>query len=136
MPDAVANYWGTDFPVDDPAPVALLRQQAQQLTKATQGQVEGVVKEGFDQGTAYASLYAAVPAAGDYQFKILYIGYPVKADPSNPSPIHVEDSFEEKPAELGGMPEFESYLQQLLSSDRVRSTIGRLIKYSQGRAAS
>jgi hypothetical protein len=137
MPDRIENYWGTDFPIgSDPAPVVLLKQQAQQLTESTQGKVEGVVKESAEGGTAYTSLYARVPAMGNYQFKILYIAHPMLADPSNPFPITAEDSFGLEKRTLADMQEFDRYLRDLLSSALVRTAIGNLIKYASSRAAS
>src|SRR5690349_3288347 len=134
MPDAVESYWGTDFPpANDSVAVALLRQQASKLADVTQGAVEGVVKEAAEGGTIFASLYAAVPAAGEYEFKILYIAHPIVADPVNPFPITVEDSFEKTKYSMPDMPTFDDYLRKLLSSKPVRTAISNLIKYSQRR---
>jgi len=106
------------------------------LTEITGGLVEGVVKESAEAGTVYASLYAGVPAVGDYQFKILYVAHPVVVDPANPFPITVEDSFGHEKRKFLDMPSFDQYLRDLLLFAPVRTAIGNLIKYSKSRAAS
>ena len=137
MPNPVESYWGPDFPaIGDSAPVSLLKQQAEKLSEITGGVVEGVVKESAENGTVYASLYAGVPSVGDYQFKILYISHPVIADPSNPFPITVEDSFQQEKRQILDMNEFDHYLRDVLISPSVRMAIGSLIKYGKSRAAS
>jgi hypothetical protein len=137
MPNPVESYWGPDFPaIEDSAPVSLLKQQAEKLSEITGGVVEGVVKESAESGTAYASLYAGVPSVGDYQFKILYIAHPVIAEPSNPFPITVEDSFQQEKKQIPDMNAFDRYLRDVLKSPSVRMAIGNLIKYGKGRAAS
>jgi hypothetical protein len=137
MSSPVESYWGPDFPaIGDSAPVSVLKQQAEKLTEITGGLVEGVVKESAEAGTVYASLYAGVPAVGDYQFKILYVAHPVVVDPANPFPITVEDSFGHEKRKFPDMPSFDQYLRDLLLSTPVRTAIGNLIKYSKSRAAS
>jgi hypothetical protein len=73
------NYWGTtDFlrdiaRLDESAPIALLRRQADKLTEITRGQVDGSVDISARGGTITASLYAGVPEHGEYKFKILSV---------------------------------------------------------------
>jgi hypothetical protein len=137
MPEPIENYWGTNqFLVGDSPPVELLKQQASMLTEITGGRVKGVVKESAEGGTAFASLYASVPAMGDYQFKILYIAHPLMADPANPFPIEVEDSFGHDKQKLSDMAAFDLHLKNVLSSRPVRTAIGNLVKYGNGRVAS
>lgn len=138
MPESgTDNYWGTfDFSTrDDSAPAALLKHQADKLREVTGGQVEGSVEEDVQGGTVFASLYAGVPDPLDYQFKVVYVAFPITADPANPSPITVEDSFGGGKKVLRDMREFDHYLRDLLASGPVRAAIGNLIRYGASRVA-
>jgi hypothetical protein len=139
MTEPVENYWPASYPTDDvpePEPVILLKQQAQLLKTTTNGCVEGVVKRAVEGSTVYHSLYARVPALGDYMYKFLYIGHPVAANPANPFPIDVEDSLRLDRKSLQTMDEFRDWLKDILASEWVRTTIGRLMSYSSERVAS
>jgi len=137
MPDPTEDFWPPDFPTgSDPEPVLLLKQQAELLTARTNGRVEGIVKSSAEGGTAFHSLYARVPALGDYMYKLLYIAHPVAADPANPFPIAVEDSLYLDRKSIQTMDEFRHWLKDILASEWVRTTIGRLLQYSSERVAS
>ena len=132
MPNDIESYWGDDFPAaEDSVVITLLKQQAHELTRVTHGAVKGVVKESVEGGTTYASLYAAVPSAEDYQFKILYVAHPIIADPTNPFPITVEDSFDKTKRVMQEMKSFDEYLRGLLSSEPIKIAISNMIKYSK-----
>jgi hypothetical protein len=124
----VENFWGTDFPeVGESTPVVLLRQQAELLGELTDGKVSGVVKKADLGGTTYASMYLAVPAMGDYQFKLLSLAHPVVANPADPFPITVETSLPDgSKKEISSMREFEEWLKEFLSSEPVHIAIGAM----------
>jgi hypothetical protein len=137
MPQPPEDFWPADFPTaSDPEPVVLLKQQAQLLTTKTNGRVEGVVKRSAEGGVVYHSLYARVPALGDYMYKFLYVAHSLAANPANPFPIHVEDSFYLDRKSMHTMEEFRQWLKDILASEWVRTTIGRLIDFSSERVAS
>jgi hypothetical protein len=138
MPEPTENFWPANFPTgnDDPEPVLVLKQQAQLLTTVTDGHVEGVVKRSVEAGTVYHSLYGRVPALGDYMYKFLYVAYPVSANLTNPFPIDVEDSLHLDRKSIQSMDEFRHWLKDILATEWVETTIGRLIDYSSDRVAS
>ncbi len=82
------DLWGPDFqgaPVES-APFVLLKEQADALTRRTRGDVRGDVLQTVEEGTVWSSLYALVPALGDYRHKLISIAHPVvTADPNGPS---------------------------------------------------
>ena len=89
------DLWGPAFqkaPVVS-APVALLIEQADALTRRTEGRVMGEVLQDVDKGTVWVSLYAHVPALQDYQHKLVSIAHPVvNSDPRHPFPLTVMDT--------------------------------------------
>ncbi len=137
--DGKVDLWGPAFEDDsqESAPVVLLRQQADALTDRTGGRVAGVVLKQADRGTVWASLYAKVPALQDYMYKLLSVAHPVAADPGDPSPLSVHDSFGgDDYVEILGMDEFRRWLEKVLSSDAAHAVIVNLLRYSPDRAAS
>jgi hypothetical protein len=86
-----------------------------------------VVKQADLGGTAFASLYLAVPSMGDYQFKLLSLAHPVIANPADPFPITVESSlYVGSKKQIETMAEFEEWLKDFLSSEPVHVAIGAM----------
>lgn len=129
MSDTATDYWPADlFTAEDPEPVTLLKDQADRLRGRTNGRVLGVVDPGVVEGTLYYSLYLTVPELGDYRFKVLYIAYPVSREPSNPWPISAQDSFGGPEVKIGNMDNFREWLKSILSSSKVKSVVGNLMR--------
>ncbi len=78
------DLWGPDFRDDrpDPIPVALLKAQAEALTRRTAGRLVGSVEEELVDGTVWASLSIEVPTRGDFRHKLL----PLTPFPMTPFP--------------------------------------------------
>lgn len=129
------DLWPRDFTtiVDDPAPVVLLKQQAELLSGKTGGRVEGIVRESTVEGTFYASLYFRSPSLGDSMYKVLHIALPVTLDPLHPFPLTVNDSCEPSETVVTDMEDFKEWLKSVLSSEKVGAIVGNLIKYSSKR---
>src|SRR5947209_6524215 len=139
-PDA-KDLWGPAF-LDSPpdsAPVALLREQADALTRRTGGRIIGEVLGETDasHSTIWTSLYARVPALDDYQHKLVSIAHPlVVADPTHPFPITAVDTQGVQTGEIGSIEEFGRWLETTLSSREVHNVINSLLTYGNSRAAS
>jgi hypothetical protein len=132
------DLWGPDFqetPVES-APFVLLKEQADALTQRTRGDVRGDVAQEVDKGTVWSSLYALVPALGDYRHKLISIAHPVTADPKHPFPLTVFDTLSTGEDEVHDMDSFERWLADVLSSAPVHQVIDNLLRYSRSRAAS
>ena len=126
------DLWGPGFPNPvDSAPVTLFRQQAYALTARTGGRVEGVVVKNFDNGTAWASLYAKVPALHGYMHKMLTIAHPASASPANFSPFTAHDTFRgtEDWQAIDSMEQFTTWLREALSSDQAHAVVENLLNY-------
>jgi hypothetical protein len=143
MPDhATGNgrdLWGQAF-LDTPvksAPLTLLMEQADALTRRTDGRVVGEVLQSVEQGTVWASLYARVPALRDYQHKLVSIAHPVVIrDAVHPFPMTVMDTQSGEQDQVSDMESFERWLAGVLSSPEVHAVVASLLRYSHGRAAS
>jgi hypothetical protein len=133
------DLWGRDFgetPVES-APVALLKEQADALTRRTGGRIVGEVSQEVEKGTVWASLYARAPSLQDYQHKLVSIAHPVvTADPERPFPLTVMDTQSGDQDQVEDMVSFEGWLAGVLSSDAVHDVVDSLLRYSRGRAAS
>lgn len=107
-------------------PVVFLKEQANQLTQATQGTLRGRVSQ-FGQGDQIeADLEVVAPALGDYSYTILKIRhsldvYPVKVFDASTHMIEREADlcYDEK--------SFLESLESILSSDGVRKVISTLL---------
>ena len=135
------DLWGAPFALDPPREsilIDLLRGQADALTARTGGLVEGVVLKEIDKGTVWASLYARVPSLENYMYKILTVAHSVAADPDNPSPLSVHDTFEDGDTfdNIDGVEEFRRWLEAVLSSGPAHAVIVNLLRYGSDRAAS
>src|SRR4051794_23445120 len=112
-PEIRRDLWGrafTDSPLES-APVALLKEQADALTRRTDGRVVGGVQQDIEAGTVWASLYARVPSLQDYQHKLIAIAHPVVvADPANPFPLTVMDTQSGQQDRVEDMESFERWL--------------------------
>ena len=132
------DLWGPDFrdtPIES-APVVLLKEQADALTRRTGGRIVGEVLQDVDKGTVWASLYARVPALQDYQHKLVSIAHRVvTADPDRPFPLTVMDTQSGDQEELESMESFEEWLGRTLSSDEVHHVVDSLLRYSHSRVA-
>ena len=130
------DLWGKPFPATcsvstEPAPVVLLRQQADALTERTSGRVQGVVLRSFDNGKEFASLYAKVPALQGYMYQILTIAHPITDSPNDPSAMQGShglygDSDWQK---IDSMAHLTSWLQDALSSDQAHAVIVNLLTH-------
>jgi hypothetical protein len=134
MAESREDFWPSEIPdPGDPAPVALLKEQAELLAVKTSGEIEGVVRMYIEDGTAYHTLFLKPIPLGDYLYKLLSISYPVFRHSSDIYPISAENSGEGR-AYTGGVSlaneeEFRDWLRSQLSSEYVRSTLGTLKNY-------
>ena len=132
------DLWGPDFVGNDAQPVlvTLLEEQANALTRRTDGRIEGVVSQDpTAEGTVWTSLYASVPALGDYRHKLLTIVHPVTADPADPFPLTVHDPVRGSQG-VADLPAFCRWLRRTLSSQDVHGVINNLLRYGDDRVAS
>jgi hypothetical protein len=136
-----SDHWGSSF-VEDPAdtaPVTLLKEQADALTRRTGGRVVGDVLAETDaeRRTVWISLYARVPTLDDYRHKLISIAHPVIVDdPHLPFPLAVIDTQTDDGGEVHDMKGFTEWLSRVLSSDEVHNVISNLLRYSHDRVAS
>ena len=137
MPDQPEDFWPKELPdPSDPAPVALLKEQAALLGQRTHGEVEALVKPNAEQGKVYYSLYLKANVLGNYLYKILEIAHPA-IDRS-------AGSLEFTARSMDGGPEvmmkddnqFRDWLRAQLSSEFVGSAIGNLRRYVRERQAA
>jgi hypothetical protein len=143
MPDTAPSngrdLWGQPF-LETPresAPVTLLKEQADALTRRTDGRVVGEVLDLVEKDTFWASLYARVPALHDYHHKLISIAHPVViADPVHPFPLTVMDTQSGKQPKVNDMEAFERWLEDVLSSKALHNVVDTLLGYSQSRSAS
>jgi hypothetical protein len=83
----------------------------------------GEVLRTFERGTVWASLYACVPALGDYQHKLVSIAHPaLTADLVDPFPLTVVDTQSDEHDQVGDMASFERWLSRVLSSGPVHNS--------------
>ncbi|WP_435009279.1 hypothetical protein P12x_000531 [Tundrisphaera lichenicola] len=140
MSEGLVDLWGDDFVAvrEDSAPVALLKQQAEALTRRTNGVVEGIVQEEARGGTKWDSLLARVPNLSGYMHELVGVSYPVTADPSDPRPLSVYDTFGLTPELLPeeGVSGFRAWLEQILSSREAHKVIEALLRHGSDRVAS
>ena len=134
MAETLDDFWPSEIPdPDDPAPVALLKEQAGLLSEKTQGEIEAAVTMYIEEGIVYHFLFLKPLLFGDYQYRVLSISYPVTSPASDVYPITAE-VFGHSPTNvakvtLSNEDEFRSWLRSQLSSEYVRSTLGTLKKY-------
>jgi len=130
MPDATEDFWPDEI-VDaaDPAPVALLKEQAELLGGKTKHAVEGVVKTSTEEGTAYHSLFLKADALGDYLYKLLFIAYPAIGQVGEDYPITAQSSAGGPSVKIESHDEFRKWLRTQLSPDYVRIAISNLLRY-------
>ena len=134
MADAHEDFWPSEIPDPaDPAPVALLKEQAEFLAGKTSGEIEGVVRMYIENGTAYHTLFLKALPLGDYLYKILSISYSAFGRSPDVYPITVESSGEDylegTEKTISNDEEFRRWLRAELSSDHVRSALGTLKNY-------
>jgi hypothetical protein len=135
MIDSREDFWPSDFPdAVDPAPVALLKEQAALLSEKTNGEIEAVVQMTFESGTAYHILYLTSNAIGELMVGILMLSYPACKEHHNVYPITCTPPGDNaagygSPVTIGSEPEFKRWLREQLSSKYVISTIGVLKSY-------
>ena len=131
---ALDDLWGRSFTEQHhvPEPVRILKQQAERLTERTEGRIEGVVRERMpSDGTVWVGLWARVPAARNYEHKLLTITYAVDAiDPELPFPMTVF-GLDGEEVKLQDRDEFLAWLTSTLSSSEVHELINRLLWYSK-----
>ncbi len=133
------DLWGRTFletPVES-APVTLLKEQAEALTRRTNGRVVGEVLQEVEKETVWVSLYARVPALHDYQHKLISIAHDVvSGDPVHPFPLTVMDTESGDGGQVHDMEAFERWLESVLSSNAVHNVVDNLLQYSHIRPAS
>jgi hypothetical protein len=131
MPNATEDFWPDEIPdTTDPAPVALLKEQAALLGEKTNHDVEGVVSLMSLGDKVCYGLYLKAEDLGDYLYKLLEIQYPT---------LDLVEGAKDVPvlawSMAGGPPvtlktdEFPQWLRTQLSSDYVRTAIGNLLRY-------
>jgi hypothetical protein len=133
------DLWGQPF-LDtqrESAPMILLKEQAEALTRRTNGRVVGEVMDLVEKDMFWASLSARVPALHDYHHKLLSIAHPVVvADPVHPFPLTVVDTQSGKQRQVNDIDSFERWLEDALSSKAIHNVVDTLLGYSHRRSAS
>ena len=127
MSNTTKNLWG-DIPVKETVrtPYTLLKEQASELTKATQNQLVGeVAKFTDDKDKIVCVLEIRVPDLDDYIISIAEIIYDIDLFPLKirASFSDTENTFKECNTEA----EFEITLGEILSSPRVKRIIAILL---------
>jgi hypothetical protein len=119
MPD----LWPEDLGKSDVTPpIVLLREQAQRLSKKTQGKLEGRVVTSQPDGVHFLHQFlVVVPSLDNYSYALLMVQH---------SPVQLY------PAEILNVPggpliandeqQYEAYLRAVFASDRTRSVIQSL----------
>jgi hypothetical protein len=132
------DLWGPEFQGTsvESAPFVLLKEQAAALTCRTNGDVRGDVQQNVEEETVWSSLYALVPALGDYRYKLISIAHPVAANLNQPFPLTVFDTQGDGRKEVQDMDSFEKWLADVLSSPPIHQVIDNLLRFSRSRAAS
>lgn len=138
MPEPVEDLWPPTFELreEDPAPISILKQQADRLSDKTGGLVEGVVKESTIGGTVFWSLYLRAPALGDYMFKVLYIAIPLGNLLTTPCRLEAEDSFGDEKVSIEGVDQFKDWLKSVLNSEAVAGVVSNMIRRSRQHASA
>jgi hypothetical protein len=78
MPD----LWPDDFgPTNVTPPLALLREQADMLSRKTQGRLKGNVAATQNNGNAIYNFYVTAPTLGPYTYRLLSIEHPMQLYP-------------------------------------------------------
>jgi hypothetical protein len=134
MIDTREDLWPSDFPEpSDPAPVALLKQQAALLRGKTNGEIEGVVRMIIENERAYHIFYLKASSVGDLMVAVLSISYPAFKDPQDVYPITADPSAagdrQDPPVPIANDEEFKEWLRRQFSSRHLMSKIGVLKSY-------
>jgi hypothetical protein len=137
MNDKHENFWPSEFPdPSDPAPVALLKEQAGLLGSKTNGDIVGWVRMYIENKIAYHTLFLrAVPIGGEHEFGVLTISYPVSGARREDYPITADliagmrELGLKTEVKIDNDEEFRKWLPEQLSSDVVIGLIGVLKKY-------
>lgn len=147
MPDPVENFWPDVLllQLPDSEPIHFLKEQAGYLGERTQGRVIGTVRENVINDTVYFSLYLKNPqrrektlaervltnpgpGGEDYGFEILHVAHPLTKGAADPFSLQAQDSFGGANVAVSSMDEFKSWLKSVLTSERVISVIGNLMR--------
>ncbi len=131
------DLWPSEFPdPSDPAPVALLKEQAVLLASKTNGDIIGWVRMYLENQMAYHTLFLrAVPIGNEHEFAILTISYPVSGASRDVYPItadfiaRMHETDVKTEVKLNNDEEFRRWLREQLSSGEVIGLIGVLKKY-------
>jgi len=136
MPDEPEDFWPAEIPdPSDPAPVALLKEQAMILGQKMHGELEGIVRTSTEEGTVFYSLYLKANVLGDYLYKLLFIAHPAIGW-SGDYPISAQSSAGGSSVSISNDNEFREWLRAQLSSDYVRSALGNLRRYIRERQST
>ncbi len=134
MIEAREDLWPSDFPgVNDPAPVALLKEQAEFLVRKTNGDIEGVVRLVIEKDTAHHIMYLKASRV-DLMVAVIMIEYSPFKDIDSVYPILAYPpgdggaGFGPK-VTIANDEEFRRWLRDQLSSKSMLSRIGVLKSY-------
>ncbi|MEL6263465.1 MAG: hypothetical protein AAFR12_20635 [Cyanobacteria bacterium J06626_6] len=122
---SVKNMWG-ELPKTEELPdlpIKVLKEQGSLLTEATDGTLIGEVAVlNGDSSKFRAALRIKAPSLNNYIFSILQIEYPLMI-----YPVDIVDQTVNRRSICKNLKEYEERLEQVLSSDRVKSVILALL---------
>ena len=140
------DLWGASFEdtPEETVVVSLLKEQAEALSRRTQGKIVGEVESeidhdyenGYDLESMTTSLYARVALPQKYRHKLIALHHPILVDPNNPFPLFATDTQQASNVKITDRDQFIRWIEEILSSPEVHNVIKTLIRYGRERAAS
>ena len=124
------NLWGVlpHLPEVQPTPLSILREQADVITAHYNGVLEGEVETTTAQNKIKGVLNIIAPALGYYKLLIIEVTYDIMGPGLG---INVFNHIEQQSQNCNAMAQYEQILRTYLSSDRVRTTITKLLEQSR-----
>lgn len=117
------DYWPSDFGSNNSNPPrAILREQADLLSKKTRSLVEGVVTTSpHGEGFAH-NLLAVVPLLDNYTYRLLVVVHPLQF-----YPLELQADVLRKTFRCATEQEFKEKLREVLGSDATKSVINAIL---------
>ena len=121
------NLWGEiTEQTAGPAPINLLREQADLLTKMTNGLLTGIAHtqaaaRRFNQLNSYLSVRVA--SLNNYEVTLIKVQQPLLL-----YPLHITDHIAAKSYDCSDYESFKVVLKQILSSDQMKKVLSGLLR--------
>ena len=125
------NLWGDIAPADDTrAPTAILREQAAELSRLTQGVLDGAVTVKPVGGEFVVEFSIIAPVLNGYEYTVMYVEHPVVM-----YPLKVMQGWDrynrDTTLKCENEVEFEAAVGTILKSEHVRAVVASLITQSR-----